>query len=215
MISRLRKINIKPPLIGNQQQIYTSPQELRLAIREGKYCSQTSGQAPGYAQANIVILPKSYAFDFLLFCQRNPKPCPLLHVLEPGEYLVEGKRDMDIRTDIPKYKVFENGNFTKEVDNISSIWREDLVTFVIGCSFSFEEALQRAKISIRHIDMNKNVPMYNTNIPCKSAGLFNGNLVVSMRPMLPIDAIKATEITGRYPKVHGAPIHIGDPVSLT
>lgn len=120
--------------------------------------------------------------------------------------------DIDIRTDIPKYRVFENGELKSEVSNISSIWREDLVTFVIGCSFSCEDAMQRAGLGVRHIDMGRNVPMYNTSIPCETAGRFSGNLVASMRPFSPRDAVRAVEVTSRYPKVHGAPIHIGNPV---
>ena len=135
---------------------YKLPQEVRTAIRSGEFKNQTSGQAPGYAQANLCILPKEYAFDFLLFCQRNPKPCPLLHVLEPGTYTLN---DIDIRTDIPKYRIFENGVLTKEVHSIEEFWREDFVTFLIGCSFSFEDALVKAGLSIRHIDQGRNVPM--------------------------------------------------------
>lgn len=136
--------------------MYKLPQELRAAVRGGKFKGQTSGQAPGFAQANLCILPREYAFDFLLFCQRNPKPCPLLHVLEPGSYTLN---DIDIRTDIPKYRVFEDGVLTKEVDSIEDLWREDFVTFLIGCSFSFEDALVKAGLSIRHIDQGRNVPM--------------------------------------------------------
>lgn len=208
-----------------------SPQEVRLKCRSGEFSGQTSGLAPGYAQANLCILPKEYAFDFLLFCQRNPKPCPLLHVLEPGVFQLG---DIDIRKDVPRYRVFRDGVFSEEVTNIGDdIWSSDMVTFVIGCSFSFEDALIRAGLRIRHIDQNRNVPMYNTSIPCKSAGVFHGNMVVSMRPfkagmtfiriyprsrltlkcLLSLGEIsKAVEICSRYPRVHGAPVHIGDPV---
>ena len=185
---------------------------LRKSIRDGIFTSQTSGTALGFAQANLCILPKEYAFDFLLFCQRNPKPCPLLHVLEAGDFLID--EEIDIRTDCPKYRIYENGEFKEEVIDLKLIWREDLVTFVIGCSFSFEDAMQRAGLPIRHVDSGCNVPMYNTNIPCVKAGRFSGNLVVSMRPLTPIDAVKATEVTSRYPRVHGAPIHIGSPESI-
>eukprot|EP01040_Poterioochromonas_malhamensis_P018456 gene18456-21561_t len=187
---------------------YSTPSEVRLACRTENFQEQTSGQASGYAQANLCILPKQYAFDFLLFCQRNPKPCPLLHVLEAGEYQYN---DIDIRTDLPKYRVFENGVLSKECSNVTELWSEDLVTFVIGCSFSFEDALVKGGLSIRHIDQKRNVPMYRTNIPCKPAGVFHGNLVVSMRPFKPSEVAKAVEITARYPRVHGAPVHIGNP----
>lgn len=190
---------------------YPTAQELRLACRSGIYAEQTSGHAPGCAQANLCILPKEYAFDFLLFCQRNPKPCPLLHVLEAGQYSLG---DADIRRDLPKYRVYKDGSLVSEVTDISEYWSEDLVTFVIGCSFSFEDALLKAGLRIRHIDQQCTVPMYRTNIPCTPAGVFHGNLVVSMRPFLPGDVAKAVEITARYPRVHGAPVHIGEPAAL-
>ncbi len=190
-----------------------TPNEVRQACRSGGFTSQTSGLAPGFAQANLCILPKEYAFDFLLFCQRNPKPCPLIEVLEPGQHSFGINQGIDIRTDLPKYRVFVDGELKEEVHDISHLWREDFVTFVIGCSFSFEEAMLRAGLSVRHIEEGRNVPMYKTNIPCAGAGRFQGNLVVSMRPMSPGDAVRATEITARYPRVHGSPVHIGSPVS--
>ena len=137
--------------------IFDSPSSLRQAIRSRIFTGQTSGQALGYAQANLCILPREYAFDFLLFATRNPKSCPVLSVLEPGMFKLG--EDIDIRTDVPKYRIYRDGVLTSEVEDISPFWREDLVTFVIGCSFSFEEALQRAGMSIRHIDMGRNVPM--------------------------------------------------------
>ena len=139
--------------------MFSNPAELRSACRLGDFNAPTAGQAPGYAQANLCILPKEYAFDFLLFCQRNPKPCPLLHVLEPGDALMNG--NIDIRTDVPKYRIFENGVLTKEVADLSDVWQDDFVTFVIGCSFSFEDALAKAGLSIRHNDQKRNVPMYD------------------------------------------------------
>lgn len=135
---------------------YSSPSQLRQACRTDIFQQQTSGQAPGFAQANLCILPREYAFDFLLFCQRNPKPCPLLHVLEAGSYQ---HGDIDIRSDLPRYRVFENGVLVKECSNVKDLWSEDFVTFIIGCSFSFEEALTKAGLSIRHIDQGRNVPM--------------------------------------------------------
>lgn len=136
--------------------MFDSPTDLRAASRSGEFTGQTSGQTPGYAQANLCILPKKYAFDFLLFCQRNPKPCPLIRVLEPGEI---GFEDIDIRTDVPKYRIFRDGVLVEEANSVKDVWQDDFVTFVIGCSFSFEEALMNAGLRIRNIDESKNVPM--------------------------------------------------------
>ena len=192
-----------------------TPKQIRLLIRKGRWDKPTAGLAMGYAQANLVILPQKYAFDFLLFCQRNPKPCPLLEVLEPGKYRTEFlSSDADIRTDIPRYHIYRKGKLEAIVKEIRSLWKKDFVTFLIGCSFSFEEALLRSKISIRHIEENKNVSMYITHIPCKSAGVFQGPMVVSMRPIAPDQIVKAVQITSRYASVHGGPIHIGDPSAI-
>ncbi len=192
-----------------------TPKEIRILIRKGRWDKPTAGMAMGYAQANLVILPQKYAFDFLLFCQRNPKPCPLLEVLEPGKYRTEFlSSDADIRTDIPRYHIYRKGKLEAIVKEIRSLWKKDFVTFLIGCSFSFEEALLRSKISIRHIEENKNVSMYITHIPCKSAGVFQGPMVVSMRPIAPDQIVKAVQITSRYASVHGGPIHIGDPSAI-
>jgi uncharacterized protein YcsI (UPF0317 family) len=192
-----------------------TPKEIRTLIRRAKWDKPTAGMAMGYAQANLVILPQKYAFDFLLFCQRNPKPCPLLEVLEPGKYRTEFlSSDADIRTDIPRYHIYRKGKLEAIVKEIRSLWKKDFVTFLIGCSFSFEEALLRSKISIRHIEENKNVSMYITHIPCKSAGVFQGPMVVSMRPIAPDQIVKAVQITSRYASVHGGPIHIGDPLAI-
>jgi uncharacterized protein YcsI (UPF0317 family) len=169
----------------------------------------------GYAQANLVILPAVYAFDFLLFCQRNPKPCPLLEVLEPGAYITTFlARGADIRTDIPRYNVYRKGRLENTVGQIKDLWSNDLVTFLLGCSFSFEEALVKARVPVRHIEEKKNVPMYVTRIPCKPAGIFHGPMVVSMRPLPPDQISQAVQITSRYRSVHGAPIHIGDPARI-
>jgi uncharacterized protein YcsI (UPF0317 family) len=166
----------------------------------------------GYAQANLVILQQKYAFDFLLFCQRNPKPCPALEVLEPGkfqtDFLASGA---DIRTDIPRYNIYRKGKLETTVKEIGKFWNEDFVSFLLGCSFSFEEALVRSKVPLRHIEENKNVPMYITRIPCNPAGVFHGPLVVSMRPIPPDKVALAVQITSRYASVHGGPVHIGDP----
>jgi uncharacterized protein YcsI (UPF0317 family) len=192
-----------------------TPKQIRLLIRRGRWDKPTAGLAMGYAQANLVILPQKYAFDFLLFCQRNPKPCPLLEVLEPGVYRTEFlSPDTDIRTDIPRYNIYRKGNLKGTVRGIKRLWRKDFVTFLLGCSFSFEEALLRAKIPIRHIEENKNVPMYITNIPCKPAGLFHGPMVVTMRPIPSEKVARAVQITSRYALSHGAPIHIGEPSAI-
>ena len=191
------------------------PKEIRTLIRQGKWDKPTAGLAMGYAQANLVILPGRYAFDFLLFCQRNPKPCPLLEVLEPGEYRTSFlSSDADIRTDIPRYNIYLKGKLETTVKEIKRIWKSDFVTFLLGCSFSFEEALLRANVPVRHIKEKKNVPMFISNISCKPAGLFHGPMVVTMRPMPPDKVNRAVKITSRYVSVHGAPVRIGDPSKI-
>lgn len=191
------------------------PQTIRRGIRDGLISDQTSGMAPGYAQGNLVVLPKAWASDFLEFCLANPKPCPLLAVGKPGDpSLPTVGTGIDIRTDVPRYRVFRNGNLVEEVSNISHLWADDFVSFLIGCSFSFEGALMDAGIGVRHIELGSNVPMYRTNIDCVSAGPFQGQFVVSMRPLKPADAIRAIEITARMPQVHGAPVYFGDPSAI-
>jgi uncharacterized protein YcsI (UPF0317 family) len=192
-----------------------TPIEIRNLIRKGKWDKPTAGLAMGYAQANLVILPQKDAFDFLLFCQRNPKPCPLLEVLEQGEIRTKFlSSDADIRTDIPLYNIYRKGRLKNTFKEIKNFWREDFVSFLLGCSFSFEEAMLRSMIPVRHIEENKNVSMYITNIPCKSAGVFHGPMVVTMRP-IPIDQVsRVVQITSRYALVHGAPIHFGDPSAI-
>ncbi|MFU0788469.1 putative hydro-lyase [Virgibacillus proomii] len=192
-----------------------SGSEVRMLIREKQISGSTAGMAGGFAQANLVVLKKEYAFDFLLFCQRNPKPCPILNVTDIGSY--EPKQiaeNADIRLDIPKYRIYKNGSFMEEVTDITAYWEEDMVAFLLGCSFTFETSLLNDGISIRHIEENCNVPMYKTNIPCEEAGIFSGPMVVSMRPMTNNDAIRAVQITSRYPAVHGAPVHFGDPSEI-
>jgi uncharacterized protein YcsI (UPF0317 family) len=192
-----------------------SPAEMRALIRKKEYTGQTSGLCPGYAQANLVVLPEAYAYDFLLFAQRNPKACPLLEVTDTGSRLLKDiAPDADIATDIPRYRVYENGVLTGETADVSTLWRDDLVSFLIGCSFSFEADLLAADVPVRQIEEGKNVPMYDTNIPCAPAGVFHGNMVVSMRP-IPHDLVpKAVQITAGMPRVHGAPVHIGDPAAI-
>lgn len=191
------------------------PKQLRNEIRKQQHTGNTSGYCQGYVQGNIVILPANIATDFLAFCQANPKPCPLIAMSQPGEFLLnELGDDIDIRSDVPKYKVFKSGKVVDEVSDITPLWRDDLVTFVLGCSFSFEEALIADGLDVRNVSEGKNVPMYRTNIDCKSAGRFSGKMVVSMRPFKPADAIRAIQICTRFPSVHGAPIHFGDPSQI-
>lgn len=190
-------------------------QQARRTIRSGAWTAHTSGLAEGFVQGNIVILPKTQAHDFLEFCKRNPKPCPLLAVSAPGEPLLPTLGgDIDIRTDVPRYRVWKSGELVDEPTDIRALWQDDLVTFVIGCSFSFEEALQAAGLPIKHIDLDVNVPMFRTNVQTESAGVFSGPLVVTMRPYKAADAIKAIEITSRFPNVHGSPVHLGDPALI-
>ncbi|TQR17157.1 putative hydro-lyase [Psychrobacillus lasiicapitis] len=192
-----------------------SPNDLRAKIRAREITGPTAGMAKGYTQANLAILKKEHAFDFLLFCQRNPKSCPLVDVTEIGSYTPSLiGNEADIRTDIPKYRIYKDGVFTDEVTDIKGYWEEDMVAFLIGCSFTFETPLLEAGIPIRHIEEECNVPMYKTNIACEKAGVFEGPMVVSMRPMSHKDAIRAVQITSRFPGVHGAPIHIGDPAQI-
>jgi uncharacterized protein YcsI (UPF0317 family) len=163
-------------------------------------------------QGNLAILPKDLAGDFLRFCHRNPKPCPVIGLAEPGDpHVPELGTDLDLRTDLPRYRVWKHGELVDEPTEITSQWRDDLVSFVIGCSFSFEEALLADGIPLKHISCGSNVPMYRTNVKTKGAGPFHGPLVVSMRPLKPADAIRAIQITSRFPDVHGAPVHIGKP----
>jgi uncharacterized protein YcsI (UPF0317 family) len=184
----------------------------RLSIRDGRHRGPTSGLAPGYVQGNLAILPQNLAADFLRFCQLNPKPCPLIGTSAPGDWRVPALgEDLDIRTDISRYRVWRNGELVAEPETLSDYWRDDLVSFVIGCSFSFEEALMADGIEIRHIALSRTVPMYRTSIATLAAGPFHGPTVVSMRPMTPGDAIRAVQITTRFPSVHGAPVHLGKP----
>jgi len=189
--------------------------EVRRLARSGQLNGLTAGLALGYVQANLVVVPRGLAFDFLLFCQRNPKPCPLLDVTEPGSpqprLVAPGA---DLRTDLPRYCVYEHGQLTDEPTDLLRWWRDDLVGFLLGCSFTFENALRQAGVPLRHLEMGCNVPMYRTNIACQPAGLFRGPMVVSMRPLLPAQALKAVQVSSRFPRAHGAPVHFGDPGAI-
>ena len=187
----------------------------RHAIRNKQQRGPTSGLAPGFVQGNLAVLPAAQAADFMRFCDLNPKPCPVIGVSEPGSGRVPALgADLDIRTDISEFCVWKDGELVGVVDDLSHVWRDDLVAFVIGCSFSFEEALVEAGIRMRHIERGCNVAMYRTNIATASAGPFGGPMIVSMRPMKPADAIRAIQITSRFPNVHGAPVHFGDPAAI-
>lgn len=185
---------------------------VRLDARAGKLAGPTANLAPGHVQANLAILPADVANDFLRFCQRNPKPCPLLAVSEPGDPSLPALgKDIDVRSDIPRYRVWRDGHLVDEPTDVRALWRDDLVAFLIGCSFSFEEAMIDNGLPVRHIEQGCNVPMYRTSIATEPAGPFHGPLVVSMRPLKAADAIRAIQVTSRFPSVHGAPVHLGDP----
>jgi uncharacterized protein YcsI (UPF0317 family) len=189
--------------------------EVRRRARSGELTGPTPGLALGHVQANLVVVPRELAFDFLRFCHRNPKPCPLLDVTEPGSpepRLVAP--DADLRTDVPRYRVWRDGELTEEPHDLHRWWRDDLVGFLLGCSFTFENALLQAGLPVRHIEAGCNVPMYRTNIACRPAGVFRGPMVVSMRPLTPAQAVKAIEVCARFPRAHGVPIHFGDPSAI-
>lgn len=192
-----------------------SPVQMRQAIRRGEYQGPTAGLCLGFAQCNLIALPRSLAYDFLLFAQRNSRACPVLEVSDPGSrqlsYLAQ---DIDLARDFPRYRLYEDGEMTGEYTDVEHFWRPDLVSFLIGCSFSFEGALLEAGLPVRHIEQGRNVPMYRTDLPCQPAGVFHGTMVVSMRPMTPSQAIRATAVTAAMPRVHGAPVHLGDPTEI-
>jgi uncharacterized protein YcsI (UPF0317 family) len=187
----------------------------RLRIRAGEFSGNTAGLAPGNVQANLVILPQLLAHDFLRFAQANPKPCPVLAVSAAGDPRFPSLGvDLDIRSDLPRYRLWHRGELVEEPVELFQVWRDDLVSFALGCSFSFEAALVEDGIELRHITCGCNVPMYRTNIRCAPSGPFAGPLVVSMRPLKPKDAIRAIQITSRFPSVHGAPVHVGLPDAI-
>ena len=188
------------------------PADLRAEIRAGRFTGHTSGASGRYVQGNLLVLPAAQADDFLAYCQANPKPCPLLAVGKPGEPTLPSLGEgIDIRRDVPRYRVWRNGVLHSEPTDISALWQDDFVAFVIGCSFSFEQALLDDGMPLRHVQMGRNVAMYRTNIATTPAGPFNGPMVVSMRPLHAADAIRAVVITAPLSRVHGAPVHIGNP----
>jgi len=189
------------------------PGSLRETFRAG-VVMPTSGLALGHTQANLISLPRDYAYDMLLFAQRNPKPCPVLEVTEPGSWRSVLAPAADLRTDLPAYRVWEDGRVVDRPSDVVDVWRDDLVTFLIGCSFSFESLLLDALVPLRHVEQNANVPMYVTNRSCRPAGRLYGPLVVSMRPIPAADVARAAAITALMPAVHGAPVHVGEPAAL-
>jgi uncharacterized protein YcsI (UPF0317 family) len=191
-----------------------TPAQVRAESRAGRLDRPTAGLAPGFVQANLMVVPREVAFDFLLFCQRNPKPCPLVEVLEAGCTSPRCAPGADLRTDLPRYRVFRDGALAEERIEVASVWREDLVSFLIGCSFSFEEALAEAGVPLRHVEACSNVPMYRTRVACEPAGRFQGPLVVSMRPIPASLVPLAVRVTARFERVHGAPVHVGEPDAL-
>ena len=199
----------------------SKPSQVRELIRNGIIDGPTTGMCNGYAHGNLVILPEELSWDFLLFCQRNPRACPLLEVSDAGSRsFPQTAKGSDITKDVPRYRIYENGICTGESTDISLRFEEyqntkgRLISFLIGCSFSFEDALLEAGVPVRHIEENRNVPMYNTNIPLTPAGVFHGNMVVSMRPVPRDLVVRAVTVTAAMPRVHGAPIHVGDPAAI-
>ena len=199
----------------NQDWNPNDPAAVRLAARSGRLTGHTASLAPGFVQANLAILPRDYAEEFLRFCHRNPRPCPLLAVSEPGSpALPELVAGLDLRTDLPSYRVFRDGERAEDVADIRALWQDDFVAFALGCSLSFEEALLDAGLPLRHWETGVEPPIYLTSIDCAPAGRFSGKMVVSMRPFRPADAVRAIQVTSRFPRVHGAPIHIGMPEAI-
>jgi uncharacterized protein YcsI (UPF0317 family) len=201
--------------MNTQQLTQLTPRELRALARAGGWTTHSAGLAVGYTQANLVVFPRADAEDFAQFCARNPRPCPLLEMTAPGSAVpAQVAPGADLRSDLPRYRVYEHGELADEPCDIRAYWRDDFVGFLLGCSYTFEHALARAGVPLRHVAAGTNVPMYRTNRACAPAGRFHGPLVVSMRP-IPAELVAlATEVSGRYPRVHGAPVHAGDPAAL-
>jgi uncharacterized protein YcsI (UPF0317 family) len=190
-----------------------APAEARLAFRSGTV-TPTSGWCAGYTQANLVVVPRDWAWDVMLFAHRNPRPCPLLDVTDAGTASTSLAAGADLRTDLPRYRVWRDGELVDEPTDVTGLWREDLVSFLIGCSFTFETALVEAGVPLRHVQQARNVPMYRTGRPCRPAGRLGGPLVVSMRPVPPSLVSVAVQATARMPQAHGAPVHVGTPEAL-
>ena len=196
------------------QVLHDDPAALRQSCRSGAFDRPTAGHVPGFVQANLVILPQEDAADFLLFCQRNPRACPLVEALAPGTREARCAPGSDIATDLPGYRVYRHGELAEERADVAALWRPDFASFLLGCSFSFESALQQAGIALRHVAQGRNVAMYRTHVQCTPAGRFGGEMVVSMRPIKRRDVERVTQICSRFPQAHGAPLHVGDPRQL-
>ncbi len=193
----------------------TPAEAVRMQARAGTLGSHTSGAAPGYVQGNVAIVPAAQAAQFEAFCRANWQPCPLLAVSRPGDpSLPTLGRGIDIRHDLPRYRVYRDGALSGLRTDVADLWSGDLVTFVIGCSFTFERALIQAGIPLRHVQQGRNVAMYRSSIETNAVGPFGGPMVVSMRPIPTPDAARARDITARFPDQHGAPVHIGDPAAI-
>jgi uncharacterized protein YcsI (UPF0317 family) len=193
---------------------FDDPGALRQACRHGDFDRSTAGHVPGHVQANLIILPQEHAADFLLFCERNPQPCPLVEVLAPGAREAASAPGSDIATDLPGYRVYRDGELAEERTDVAVLWRDDFTSFLIGCSFSFESALEHAGVPLRHVQLQRNVAMYRTGTACIPVGRFAGEMVVSMRPIKQRDVERVIEICARFPQAHGAPVHVGDPKAL-
>jgi uncharacterized protein YcsI (UPF0317 family) len=192
----------------------SDPRQVRAAIRSGEHTGATAGLAPEYVQTNLVIVPGEYADDMADLCARNPVPCALVETLAPGSYTPRCAADADIRTDLPGYRVYRKGLLLEKRRNILDLWRDDFVSFLIGCSYTFEYALQRAGFRMRHQIQGKAVPMYRTSLMLMPAGRLWGHMVVSMRPFKREDVGSVREITRPYRAAHGEPIHWGDPEAI-
>ena len=211
----LPHVHDTPAMQAHPPSRHSSPAQVRAVCRSGSFGGHTSGLADRHVQGNLVVLPQAQAADFLRFCQRNPKPCPLLAVGEPGDPALPALgAGIDIRSDLPRYRVWRDGELVQEPQDIAALWQDDFVSFVLGCSFSFEQALLDEGLRLRHIDEGRNVAMFRTSIATAAAGPFSGPLVVTMRPLKAADAIRAVQITSRFPAVHGAPVHLGNPALI-
>jgi len=189
--------------------------QLRALVRNGEFADQTAGQAPDFLQGNVVILPRAHAPDFLRFCLNNPKPCPLIGLSKPGDPALPSLgTDIDIRFDVPRYRIYRDGVLTEDVTSIDSLWTDDLVTFILGCSFTFEEALTREGYGVRHLDEGRTVPMFKSSIETISSGIFSGPVVVTMRPYRKDDIPAVFDLCARYPHAHGTPLYWGDPKQI-
>ncbi|UWR21730.1 putative hydro-lyase [Sulfitobacter sp. S190] len=192
-----------------------STRQVRAQIRACAYAGHTAGLGKDNLQANLAILPAAHALDFMRFCQRNPKPCPLVGVSDTGvPQMTTLGRDIDIRTDLPAYYVYRDGVLVDAPQDITDLWQDDFVAFALGCSFTFEHALERAGIKLWHIANNTTVPMFASNIPTVSAGPFGGATVVSMRAIPDHQVAETIEISNRFPMAHGGPLHVGDPAQI-